>query len=349
MAVVESTSNANPAGDPGRWAPDVEPTPVGPAWRDSIGWVPRTASPPELAAGVAAGAWARTAAPLLAEPLLAAFGRMMGGERMPRRADDEIPNMGDPGWFGPGSATWQVHSDASMMVSGFTAFALQTLHPRALAGVIEHSSFGDDFMGRTRRTGEYVMQVSFGDSDTAARYTEMLPRIHSRIVGVGPDGRPYDANEPELLDFVHVTQFVATACAHRRFGAHPLDRAGLDRYIAENARVGAAVGVVSPPESWDEALAALDRHRARLAVGEQASEGLRYLADPPFLPAPARPVWRVLHTGALACLPPFARRLMGLGRANPADLAACRALVRTLGAMLPESPLVDEARRRANG
>lgn len=347
MAVVDTPPEI-PAG-PGQWSPDVEVEPVGPWWRPSVGWTPPLPSPAEVAAGAAAGAWARAAAPLLAKPLAAAFGRMMGGERMPPRPDEEIEGWGDPGWFGPGSATWQVHDEASMMVSGFTALALQTLHPRALAGVVEHSAFGDDFMGRTRRTGEYVMNVSFGTSEVAERYTRMLPRMHARVTGITPDGRPYDANEPELLDFVHVTQFVATASAHRRFGSHPLDRAGLDRYIAENARVGEAVGVVSPPRSWDEAMAALDRHRPRLAIGEQASEGLRYLADPPFLPAAAKPVWRVLHAGAMASLPPFARRLMGLPRPNPADMAACRALVRTLGALLPRSPLVDEAYRRTAG
>lgn len=345
MATVEFEYEAGPH----QWHPDAQPVPVGPAWRESIGWVPPVATPAELAAGVAAGGWARAAAPLIADPLATAFRRMMGGERQPRRADEEIDHWGDPGWFGPGSATWQVHGDSSMLVSGFAALALQTLHPRALAGVVEHSAFGEDFMGRAGRTGEYVMQVSFGDSDIAERYTSMLPRIHASVTGIGPDGRPYDANEPELLDFVHATQFVATVAAHRRFGAHPLDRAGLDRYIAENARVGSAVGVITPPHSWDEALAALDRHRPRLAIGEQASEGLRYLAEPPFLPAPARPVWRALHTGAMACLPPFARRLMGLGRPRPAEVAACRALVRTLGALLPESPLVEEAHRRARG
>lgn len=312
-------------------------------------WVPPTATPAELAVGLSAGIGGRLAAPLLAGPVVAAFGRAMGGERPPARSDDEIEGWGDPGWFGPGSATWQVHDDTSMLVSGFAAFALQALHPRALAGVVEHSAFDGDFMGRTRRTGEYVLNVSFGTTEQAERYTSMLPRIHDRVVGVAPDGRPYAANEPELLDFVHVTQFVATAAAHRRFGARPLDRAGLDRYIAENARVGAAVGVLDPPTSWAEAMAALDRHRPNLAIGEQASEGLRYLADPPFLPAPARPVWRALHTGALACLPPFARRLMGLGRPNPVDLAACRSLVRTMGALLPPPVVAQEAVRRTGG
>lgn len=327
-------------------APSEPTTRSGVPFQPSVGWRPPRPTPAELGAGLWAGTSGRLAAPLLAGPLGAAFGRALGGERPAPRADDQIEGWGDPGWFGPGSATWEVHGDHSMMVSGFAAFALQTLHPRALAGVVEHSAFDGDFMGRTRRTGEYVLNVSFGSSAQAERYTAMLPRIHDRVVGTTPDGRPYAANEPELLDFVHVTQFVATAAAHRRFGRHPLDDAGLDRYIAENARVGAAVGVVDPPTTWDEAMEALDRHRPDLAIGEQASEGLRYLASPPFLPPAARPLWRALHTGALACLPPFARRLMGLGRPNPADIALCRALVRSLGALLPPPIAAVEARRR---
>ncbi|HYI62374.1 MAG TPA: oxygenase MpaB family protein [Acidimicrobiales bacterium] len=312
----------------------------------SVGWRPPLPTPAELAVGLSAGMSGRLAAPLLAGPLQVAFGRALGGERPAEKSDADIEGWGDPGWFGPGSATWAVHGDHSMLVSGFAAFALQALHPRALAGVVEHSAFDDDFMGRTRRTGEYVLNVSFGTTRQAERFTTMLPRIHDRVVGTAPDGRPYAANEPELLDFVHVTQFVATAAAHQRFGSHPLDDAGLDRYIAENTRVGAAVGVLDPPTTWDEAMAALDRHRPNLAIGEQASEGLRYLASPPFLPAAARPLWRALHTGALACLPPFARRLMGLGRPNPADVALCRGLVRSLGALLPPPAIAVEARRR---
>lgn len=341
-----SAQTTPPTPAPGQWAPDVEVEPVGPAWRSSVGWRPSGPTPAELALGATAGAWARAAAPIIAEPLAELFARSMGATRRPHVADDEIKGRGDPGWFGPDSATWRVHGDSSMLVSGFAALALQTLHPRALAGVVEHSAFGTDFMGRVSRTGEYVQTVSFGPSEAAARATRLLPRIHDRVVGTTPDGRPYSANEPELLDFVHITQFIATAAAHRRFGANPLDDAGLDRYIAENARVGAALGVPAPPTSWDEAMEALDRHRPRLAMGEQASEGLRFLAEPPFLPAAARPVWKVLHTGAIASLPPAARRLIQARRPSPLDMAMCRALVRTLGALLPPNPVIGEARRR---
>ncbi|MGF2507793.1 oxygenase MpaB family protein, partial [Ralstonia pseudosolanacearum] len=52
---------------------------------------------------------------------------------------------GDPGLFGPDAVCWQVHADfPSMMAGGVSALLLQALHPRALAGIWDHSSFRDD-------------------------------------------------------------------------------------------------------------------------------------------------------------------------------------------------------------
>lgn len=308
-------------------------------------WRPRLPGPIELAAGLSAGLGGRSVAPLLSSPVTAAFAHALRGDAPPLpQATGDVGD--DAGWFGPDSVSWRIHADHSMLVGGFTALALQSLHPRTLAGVVEHSSFAGDFMGRTRRTAEYVMTVTFGTEREAERVTAALPRIHSRVVGITPDGRPYDANDPELLDWVHVTLLVATAAAHRRFGAHPTTDAELDRYIDENARAGAAVGVVDPPRTWAAAMAALDRHRPNLAIGEQAADGLRYLAEPPFVPLPLRPLWRTLHGGAMACLPPFARRLIGGRRTTVADVVACRSIVRGLGTLLPPPAAARAARER---
>ena len=118
------------------------------------------------------------------------------------------------------------------------AFALQTLHPRAMAGVWDHSSFGGDFFGRTRRTGEFVQGVVYDPSDAAQRRCDVLRRIHTKVVGHTPDGRPYSAGDPDLLEWVHVTEYLAIASANRRFAAHPMSRAELDTYVAEVAKVG---------------------------------------------------------------------------------------------------------------
>src|SRR5699024_1428539 len=69
---------------------------------------------------------------------------------------------GDPGLFGPDSATWKMHADfPGMMAGGLCALMLQTLHPRALAGVWDHSSFRETSLERLRRTTLFVGATSF--------------------------------------------------------------------------------------------------------------------------------------------------------------------------------------------
>jgi uncharacterized protein (DUF2236 family) len=309
-------------------------------------WVPPAPSPVEAAAGAAAGAWAALSAPVLVRLVrrgLSPLGVSRDGRLPPI---DSTWGAGDPGWFGPDSVAWRVHADAAMLVAGMTAFALQTLHPRAMAGVWDHSAFGGDFFGRTRRTGEFVMGVVYEPSAAAERRCIRLQRIHERIVGETPDGRPYSAGDPELLDWVHVTEYMAIAAAQRRFAAHPMTRDELDTYVAEVARVGTAVGVVDPPRSWAELEAAFRRHAPALAVGEQAATALRYLEHPPFLPPAARPPWRAVWAGALACFPPLARRLVRATEPPMAEVAACRALVRVVGRVLGEPLALRQAKQR---
>ena len=309
-------------------------------------WIPPTPSLVETAAGAAAGAWAAVGAPVLVRLVRRGLGPLGVSRdgRMPT-ANGQTGDP-DPGWFGPDSVTWRVHADTSMLVAGMTAFALQTLHPRAMAGVWDHSAFGGDFFGRTRRTGEFVQGVVYDPSAAAQRRCEGLRRIHDRVVGHTPDGRPYSAADPDLLEWVHITEYLAIASANRRFAAHPMSRAELDTYVGEVAQVGTAVGVVDPPRSWAELDAALRRHAPALAVGEQAATAIRYLENPPFLPAVVRPPWKAAWAGALACLPPLGRTLLRTSEPPLPEVAACRALVRAVGRLLGEPLPLRAARRR---
>jgi uncharacterized protein (DUF2236 family) len=316
-------------------------------------WVPPTPSLVETAAGAAAGAWAAVGAPVLVRLVRRGLGPL--GVSRDRGLHSPDGNgaagraAGDPGWFGPDSVSWQVHADTSMLVAGMTAFALQTLHPRAMAGVWDHSAFGGDFFGRTRRTGEFVQGVVYDPSAAAERRCASLRRIHDRVVGHTPDGRAYSAGDPDLLEWVHVTEYLAIASANRRFAAHPMSRAELDTYVAEVARVGSAVGVVDPPRTWAELDAAFRRHAPALAVGEQAATAVRYLENPPFLPAVARPPWRAVWAGSLACLPPLGRTLLRTTEPPLPEVAACRALVRAVGRLLGEPLPLRAARARMAG
>lgn len=294
-------------------------------WEPEPRWVPPTPTPAERVAGIAGGLFGAASAPVVAGPVLGAMSAL--GPRPSRRALDAA-ELGDPGWFGPDSVAWRVHADPSMLVAGIAAFTLQALHPLAMAGVAEHSAFSEDFLGRTQRTGEFVQGVVFGSSARAERLCQVVRGVHRSVVGIGPDGRPYAADDPDLLEWVHLAEYLAIAAANRRFALHPMTVGELDRYIAEVAVVGEATGVVDPPRSWDELLAALEHHRPSLAVGEYAARGIAFLDDPPILPAVAKPAWRAVWAGAGACLPPVARRLLRLPPPRPGELAACRGLLR---------------------
>ncbi len=55
--------------------------------------------------------------------------------------------VGDAGLFGPDSVTWRIHADFPGMLSGgLSSLMLQALHPRALAGVYDHSNFHGDLV-----------------------------------------------------------------------------------------------------------------------------------------------------------------------------------------------------------
>ena len=78
----------------------------------------------------------------------------------------------------------------------------------------------------------------------------------------------------------------------------------------------------------------------------QAATAVRFLENPPFLPAVARPPWRAVWAGALACLPPLGRTLLRTTEPPLPEVAACRALVRAVGRLLGEPLPLRMARRR---
>ncbi len=307
-------------------------------------WIPPLPSPAELVVGTGAGAAGRLAAPV-------ARAALRGGLRSMFRDPDPdavtaAPVTGDPGWFGPDSVVWRVHADTSMFVAGIAALAFQALHPLAMAGVADHSDFSQDPMGRLRRTAGFVGVTAYGTSAEAAAACAMVRAVHDSVVGHAPDGRPYSANDPDLLDWVHVTEFGVFAAANRRYSARPMDRDELDAYVGQVARIALELGDPAPPRTWLQLDAHLEQHRPMTTVGEQARQAWHFLEDPP-LPAAVRAVWPVLFRGALACLPPWATDLWGVSRPSVAERAACRAAVRSLGAVLGTPPGLVDATSRA--
>jgi uncharacterized protein (DUF2236 family) len=274
-----------------------------------------------------------------------------------RQTFEEPP--GDPGLFGPGSVTWQVHGDLpAMLVGGVAALLLQTLHPLAMAGVVDHSAYRTDPLGRLRRTAEFVGATTFGSTPAAEQAISAVRAVHRRVRGVAPDGRPYDAQDPALITWVHAAETWCFLRAYQRYGPRPLPDRRADRYLAEMAVVAERLGAPGAPASLAELRAYLTAMRPDLVGGAQARSGAAFIISVggQSLPPPSPPlalVQAVLVQGAMDLLPRWAVRMLGLREPLLAERLALRAiadaLLGTVRLALGPSPalLAAEARCRA--
>jgi len=123
---------------------------------------------------------------------------------------------------------------------------------------------------------------------------------------------------------VHIAEADSFLRAHARFGARPLDQAGRDGYVADMARIGAALGVPDPPRTEAELGARIARYAGELEATAQARDAARFLLLNPPLPVIARPPYGVLAAAAVSLLPGHARRLLRLPRLPVTEAAVVR-------------------------
>ena len=256
------------------------------------------------------------------------FARVAGPEG-PRRRERVHATVG-PRWFEEGAEIRRVHGDASMFVGGIRALLLQSLHPLAMAGVMDHSGFEGDPWGRLQRTSYFLAVTTFGTAEDAQRMVDAVRRVHEGVVGTAPDGRPYAANDPHLLTWVHVAEVDSFLAAHQRYGEEPLDQAGRDAYVAQAAVVADALGAADPPRSEADLRDALSTYRPELEGTAAARETARFLLLHPPLPALARAPYGGLAASAVSLLPLWARRQLRL----PYLPLTERVLVRATGTTL---------------
>lgn len=265
----------------------------------------------------------------------------VGGAAVLRRAiagnetlgPSELATDDDPGWFGPDSAVWQVHSSSSMLIGGLRALLLQTLHPLAMAGVAEHSDYKQDPWGRLHRTGRFVGATTYGNTETAEAAVAMVRRVHKRVKGFAPDGRPYSANDPHLQLWVHITEVDSFLVAYRRYGGQPMSQERRDAYVAEMAIVAERLGSERAPRSEAELRACLDDFRRECCGSRQSREATRFLLNPP-VNLLARPAYGVITAAAIGLLPTWARRQLLLPAVPLVDPLAVQPAAKVLMAAI---------------
>ena len=224
--------------------------------------------------------------------------------------------------------TWRVQAEPILWIGGLRALFLQALHPLAMAGVAQHSSFRDDPWGRLRRTAEFVGVVTYGTTDEAIAAGQMVRRAHRGLRGVEPEsGEPYVVADARLLLWVHCCQVECFLSTVQRAGLG-LTTDEADRYVAE--QVAAADAGRDPGAGWSRptwpSLAAYFERRPARAAGDRGGAGRRTVPARPADPgtrhdaAVARPAWALLAGLAFASQPPWARRMYGLPGIRPVDL-----------------------------
>ena len=231
--------------------------------------------------------------------------RVVGPDATVRRV--ELFDTNEPGWFDNDAPIRRVHSDASMFIGGMRALLFQSLHPLAMAGVAQHSDFRNDPWGRLQRTADFLAATTFGPASEAQKAVNVVHRVHKRVVGTAPDGRPYAANDPHLLHWVHIAELDSFLAAHDRYGLNPLVGAERDQYVAESAVIARALGVVDPPETEAELRDHLRTFRPELEGSSAARDAARYLLIQPPLPTAGRVPYGLICAAAVSLMPAWTR------------------------------------------
>ena len=219
----------------------------------------------------------------------------------------------EDGLFGSGSVAWKVHGDAtSMMIGGAAALLLQMLHPAVLAGVWDHSNFRSDMHGRLRRTARFIAVTTYGSGPEAEQAIANVRRVHDRVQGTLPDGRPYSANGPELLAWVHATETWCFLEAWKRYAQPLMPLAEQDRYLAEMREVAVLIGAEQVPSNRRELVDYLQQMRPALKAGERTRQVVALLLDPPLQHVAYLALQRLIAQAAIDLLPEWARCMHGL-------------------------------------
>ena len=241
------------------------------------------------------------------------FRRIVSGD--PTGAPDwvkQIAQGSDAGYFGPGSAPWAVHGALPTLVGGVRALLMQALHPGALAGVMQHSRYETDALGRLAGTTKWLTVVTFGDTAAADRECARVQGVHRKVVGtyIGSNGEiPYAAADPDLLRWVHIAFTDSFLATHQVWGG-PIP-GGPDAYVREWAKSGELVGVVDPPRSVAELRDQLAAYDQVLSGGPAAASTVNFIRNAP-LGAGAKVPYAGLFAGAVSTMPAGHRALLGL-------------------------------------
>lgn len=219
--------------------------------------------------------------------------------------------QGDRGLFGPESVAWKIHADfISMMIGGISSLILQALHPQALAGVWDHSSFREDLKGRLGRTAFFIAATTYGPTDMANNIITKVNHIHTKITGLDEFGKPYSATDPHLLAWVHLTEtrsFINSFEDYRKEKISPKEK---DQYFLEMSSLGERMGAVNLPATYANTEKAIQGYIPELYFGERAKSIIDLLDNFPSN-LTAKPFIKLISRAGFLNLPDWVYPMIG--------------------------------------
>lgn len=218
---------------------------------------------------------------------------------------------GDRGLFGPESIAWKIHADfISMMIGGISSLILQALHPQALAGVWDHSTFREDLKGRLGRTAFFIAATTYGPTEMANNIIDKVNHIHTKITGLDEFGKPYSATDPHLLAWVHLTETRSFMSAFEDYRKEKINQKEKDQYFFEMKSLGERMGAKDLPNTYVKTEDAIRDYIPELYFGERAKSIINLLENFPSN-LTAKPFVKLISRAGFLNLPDWAYPLIG--------------------------------------
>lgn len=244
---------------------------------------------------------------------------------------------GDRGLFGPESIAWKVHADfISMMIGGISSLVLQALHPKALAGVWDHSSFREDLKGRLGRTAFFIAATTYGSNEMANNAIHRVNQIHQKVTGLDEFNQPYRADDPNLLAWVHLTETCSFMNSYESYRSESLHTQQKDQYFAEMKMLGERLGAIDLPNTYAGTQLAIQEYRDQLHYGERAKSIIGLLESFPSNLA-SRPFVKLITRAGFLNLPNWVYPIIHRPEPSRLERLAMRSTIRLMAIPVREA------------
>lgn len=259
---------------------------------------------------------------------------------------------GDRGLFGPESVAWKVHADfISMMIGGISSLVMQALHPKALAGVWDHSSFREDLKGRLGRTAFFIAATTYGSNEMANHAIDRVNQIHQKVTGFDEFNEPYRADDPQLLAWVHLTETRSFMSSYESYRSESLNAHAKDQYFLEMKMLGERLGAIDLPDSYSGTEHAIRQYIPQLHYGDRAKSIIGMLDNFPSNLS-AKPFVKIISRAGFLNLPDWVYPIINRSQPSRLERLAMSSAIRLMAIPVREvlkDGVAAHSLRRVNG